>query len=238
MTLHPVLRSPHILALSAWFVSYASPWPVAQPLPLTNLYLVMKNLRYCLIALFALAPAFAVAQSSTDSLNIVVEGGDTFPAWGVSIGAHFEEGVNIGPLPIVNAEPFIACVEGGDNPDPNGFSPFIENAAEVKGNIVLVSRGSCQFATKIIAAANAGAAAVIIGNNVEEVPNFGGTCDIADCSIPATAVLMSTRDALQGEGDVQQDTDGDGEPDSVLDADQRAAQLELAQAAVKAYCAP
>ena len=44
--------------------------------------------------------------------------------------------------------------------------------------------------------------------------------------------------ALGNEGDVMQDTDGDGEPDSVLDADQRAAQLELAQAAVKAYCTP
>ncbi len=44
--------------------------------------------------------------------------------------------------------------------------------------------------------------------------------------------------ALQGEGEVQQDTDGDGKPDTVLDAAQRAAQLELAQAAAKAYCAP
>ena len=43
---------------------------------------------------------------------------------------------------------------------------------------------------------------------------------------------------LQSEGDVQQDTDGDGKPDTVLDADQRAAQLELSQAAVKAYCTP
>ena len=37
---------------------------------------------------------------------------------------------------------------------------------------------------------------------------------------------------------MQQDTDGDGTPDVVLDATQRAAQLELARAAVKAYCTP
>jgi hypothetical protein len=42
--------------------------------------------------------------------------------------------------------------------------------------------------------------------------------------------------ALQGTGDVQQDTDGDGKPDQVLDAAQRANQMELAQAAMKAYC--
>ncbi|MEN1929570.1 DUF4124 domain-containing protein [Luteimonas sp. MJ204] len=44
--------------------------------------------------------------------------------------------------------------------------------------------------------------------------------------------------ALAGEGNVMQDTDGDGKPDTVLDADQRASQLELAQAAIKAYCTP
>ena len=42
--------------------------------------------------------------------------------------------------------------------------------------------------------------------------------------------------ALQGAGDVQQDTDGDGKPDKVLDATERASQLELAHAASKAYC--
>jgi len=60
----------------------------------------------------------------------------------------------------------------------------------------------------------------------------------ADAANPHCATARANIAALQGEGDVQQDTDGDGEPDSVLDADQRAAQLELAQAAVKAYCAP
>ena len=40
---------------------------------------------------------------------------------------------------------------------------------------------------------------------------------------------------LQAEGPVQIDDDGDGRL-RVLDADQRASQLELAHAAVKAYC--
>ena len=44
--------------------------------------------------------------------------------------------------------------------------------------------------------------------------------------------------ALQGKDPVQQDTDGDGKPDTVLDDAQRASQLNLAQAAVQAYCTP
>lgn len=55
---------------------------------------------------------------------------------------------------------------------------------------------------------------------------------------PQCTTARANITALQGEGDVQQDIDGDGKPDSVLDADQRAAQLELARAAVKAYCTP
>lgn len=44
--------------------------------------------------------------------------------------------------------------------------------------------------------------------------------------------------ALQGKGPVSQDTDGDGKADAALDESQRAGQLNLAQAAVQAYCTP
>ena len=43
---------------------------------------------------------------------------------------------------------------------------------------------------------------------------------------------------LAGNTGVQQDTDGDGKPDKTLGDDDRANQRELANAAVKAYCAP
>ena len=43
---------------------------------------------------------------------------------------------------------------------------------------------------------------------------------------------------LAGSGGVQQDTDGDGKPDKVLNDDDRANQRGLAEAAVKAYCTP
>ena len=45
--------------------------------------------------------------------------------------------------------------------------------------------------------------------------------------------------AILGSGStVQQDTDGDGKPDVTLDAQGRANQKALAEAAVKAYCKP
>lgn len=43
---------------------------------------------------------------------------------------------------------------------------------------------------------------------------------------------------LQGGEALGIDTDGDGKPDRALSADERKAQLELNQAAVKAYCTP
>lgn len=55
---------------------------------------------------------------------------------------------------------------------------------------------------------------------------------------PQCTAARANLTALQAEGDVMQDTDGDGKPDKVLDAAQRTNQLELAQAAAKAYCTP
>lgn len=43
---------------------------------------------------------------------------------------------------------------------------------------------------------------------------------------------------LAGSSGVQQDTDGDGKPDKVLNDDDRANQRNLAEAAAKAYCTP
>ncbi|MBD7988535.1 DUF4124 domain-containing protein [Luteimonas sp. Sa2BVA3] len=55
---------------------------------------------------------------------------------------------------------------------------------------------------------------------------------------PQCTAARANLTALQAEGDVMQDSDGDGKPDQVLNAEQRANQLELAQAAAKAYCTP
>jgi hypothetical protein len=65
----------------------------------------------------------------------------------------------------------------------------------------------------------------------EAVAQAAAAQDNPQCTTARTNIA-----ALQGEGPVQQDTDGDGTPDTVLDANARAAQLELARAAEKAYC--
>ncbi|MHC1654832.1 DUF4124 domain-containing protein [Stenotrophomonas maltophilia] len=43
---------------------------------------------------------------------------------------------------------------------------------------------------------------------------------------------------LEGSGQVMQDTNGDGKPDTALTPEQRGAQKGLAEAAIKAYCPP
>ncbi|MFT3761071.1 MAG: DUF4124 domain-containing protein [Pseudoxanthomonas sp.] len=58
---------------------------------------------------------------------------------------------------------------------------------------------------------------------------------------PENPQCISARNNLQvlaGSSPVQQDTDGDGKPDTVLDDGARANQKALAEAAVKAYCRP
>lgn len=54
----------------------------------------------------------------------------------------------------------------------------------------------------------------------------------AECTTARANVTM-----LEGKAAVQQDTDGDGKPDRTLDDTERANQLELAHAVLKARCA-
>lgn len=53
---------------------------------------------------------------------------------------------------------------------------------------------------------------------------------------PQCTTARNNITALQGKTEVQQDTDGDGKPDKTLSDTERTGQMELAQAAVKAYC--
>ena len=55
---------------------------------------------------------------------------------------------------------------------------------------------------------------------------------------PQCASARRNLELLSGNGPLMQDTDGDGKPDKTLGADERAAQKNLAEAAVKAYCPP
>ncbi|HVI57308.1 MAG TPA: DUF4124 domain-containing protein [Luteimonas sp.] len=53
----------------------------------------------------------------------------------------------------------------------------------------------------------------------------------AECTTARANVAL-----LEGKAALQQDTDGDGKPDKTLDDAERASQLELARAVIKARC--
>ena len=55
----------------------------------------------------------------------------------------------------------------------------------------------------------------------------------ADCT-----TARSNLSLLDGKGAVMQDTDGDGKAETALSDEQRGAQRNLAEAAIKAYCKP
>ena len=67
-------------------------------------------------------------------------------------------------------------------------------------------------------------------------PIVEGAAKVADSPQCTTARLNAS--LLSGTSAVQQDTDGDGKPDKILGQDDRANQRALAEAAMKAYCAP
>lgn len=70
------------------------------------------------------------------------------------------------------------------------------------------------------------------GNAVVSSTPVADTADVSPQCTTARANIV----ALQGAGEVQQDTNGDGTPDRPLNAAERLGQMELAQASVKAYC--
>lgn len=58
----------------------------------------------------------------------------------------------------------------------------------------------------------------------------------APAESPQCATARKNVELLQGKSVVQQDTDGDGKPDKTLNDEDRANQLELARAMLKADC--
>ncbi len=84
-----------------------------------------------------------------------------------------------------------ACSDDPDNDDiPPGGDPILNAAAIADGGIAVVRRGDCSFREKNFAAAEAGADAVVIANDVDPSP-WGGV-RVWDYSDPADPVLAST----------------------------------------------
>jgi hypothetical protein len=94
----------------------------------------------------------------------------------------------------------VAAVDPADVAGPattDGCSPFT-NAAAVAGQIALVERGTCGFAVKARNATNAGAAAVIIYNNVANVN--AAPPGMADDGINGQFVTIPTASIRRADG--------------------------------------
>lgn len=90
-----------------------------------------------------------------------------------------------------------AGVLGATDTVNDGCTAFT-NAAAVAGKIALVKRGTCGFAVKAKNAQNAGAAAVIVGNNALGVLSMGGADPTI--TIPSIMLTNSVGDAMIAAG--------------------------------------
>ena len=116
----------------------------------------------------------------------------------------------------------IVLVVDSTAPTNNGCEP-LTNAAAVNGNIALVYRGTCTFVTKVRNAQNAGAAAVVIVNNVSDTP-FGPGDDGTggDITIPSVMIGLSDGNTINGalpgvNATVKKDPEAPANRDSAMD---------------------
>jgi hypothetical protein len=98
-------------------------------------------------------------------------------------------------------EPVVAARDAADTTGPattDGCTAFT-NAAAIAGNIALVERGSCTFATKARNATDAGASAVIIYNNLanaDAAPPGMADDGVNGAFVTIPAVSLSRADGL------------------------------------------
>ncbi len=86
---------------------------------------------------------------------------------------------------------------GEESPDPHDACQTIINPTDLAGNIVVIRRGTCEFGTKILAAENAGAIAVIMVNNVAGGPiTMGAGVDGGSVTIPSIMISQADGEAL------------------------------------------
>ncbi len=114
-------------------------------------------------------------QVTVTSASATTTYGGSAAAFGPPLTAQAVSG------PIVAASPALAC-------DPIAPVP--------SGSVVVVDRGVCGFAVKVLNAQNAGAAAVIVVNNAAGLPGLMGGED-PNVTIPSTMVAMGDGAAIR-----------------------------------------
>ena len=125
---------------------------------------------------------------------------------GLSTGTHVQA-INANGIPVNGlTAPIKVLYNAGDHTAANislGCDPNEYVAAGVAGDIVVVKRGTCARVARAIFGEKAGAAAVVMVNNVDSLPPFEGhitnnpdTGEQFDVTIPFLGVKSSSADAL------------------------------------------
>ncbi len=89
---------------------------------------------------------------------------------------------------------------GGASTDANDGCDTYTNSSSINGNIAILNRGNCQFGTKVLAAQNQGAIAVIVINNVGTAPfTMGPGNDGGLVTIPSIMISLADGNSIIAE---------------------------------------
>jgi len=100
------------------------------------------------------------------------------------------------PIPQAGITGDLVLVDDGDGVTSDACTSIV-NAASVAGNIALIDRGSCTFASKTLEAQTAGAIAVVIINNVAGSTPIGLGGSEPSATIPTVSVTMADGDSIK-----------------------------------------
>jgi hypothetical protein len=118
------------------------------------------------------------------------------PLGGVYAGRPAEFGASI-PLSLTGNLALIEDDNAGVSTDPNDGCDNITNGGALNGKIVVIRRGGCDFAFKVLAAENNGAIAVIIAHNAPgEPPLLVGGVLGCQVTIPAFSISYTDGNAI------------------------------------------
>jgi len=96
----------------------------------------------------------------------------------------------------------LACAGANDSTTGKPFPP-LGNAEALAGKVALLDRGGCEFGLKALNAQNAGAVAVVIANNEDDLALSPGPGAVGDqVTVPVLLVASSSGQALRGDAAV------------------------------------
>jgi subtilisin family serine protease len=113
----------------------------------------------------------------------------------ISYGSGTTIGAAVGDFDALPAGPFDLFVSGGTSGLSNACSGLPD--ASTGNQVVLVTRGTCSFSTKVRSAIAAGYVGAIVRNNVAGDPSAMGADGLGDDDLPAVMVSQADGNALR-----------------------------------------